>query len=163
MAVIRANPGLFTYRNSKGGGSFVPEAGAKLYVVGQNPESWRSTGADTLAARLLVGFNVGIHPTWKLDDVVRIVKRVRRKKPGASFVLQRGLYRHRRKIKGKRRLVEEDGVQLIIVDLWATPQQRWEAQTISLAETLARELKQEEVVVEIQRGGVTQNVIGVTP
>jgi hypothetical protein len=167
MVAFRANPGVFTWRAPNGrGGSFQPQG--KVVFVGdkelldfqKNPETWES--ADTLSSRIIVGLNVGGDPRWKIEDVISVVRDIRERihdKPGATFIAQKGVYRHRE----SGEVVEEDGVQVIIIDLWATPEKAFRAEMVSLGEELAGQLQQEEVIVEIQKNGVTQTTIGVTP
>lgn len=158
---IPANPGLLTWRHRGGGGSFRPYG--DLYFVGalRNPRIWQSPGG--LAARIIVGFNVGDKPKWELKDVIPIVKRVRKEQgypPNSTFVLQEGLYQHREPEKG---VVQEKGTQVIIIDEWGTPPEQFDREMVELAETLARELQQKEVILEIQERGITQSVSGVAP
>ena len=158
MGVLHANPGPFSYRGPEGRyGSFRP-SGSRIRVGRvYQPNSWFSE-KPVLAARILVGFNVGEKPTWTLEDVVAIVKSVRTEesKPDASFVAQRGFYRH----KVTNKLVEEDGAQVIIVDILGMSYREFVLEMVWLAKIIARELRQEEVIVDIQKDGVTQKVIG---
>jgi hypothetical protein len=151
----RTNPGTFRYRN----GSFKPKG--KLHEVGemrQNPAAWRSK--DTLSARLFVGFNVDDKPTYSLDDLIELVGEYRehQKKAGASFLAQTGIYQHK-----NGPIVEEEGAQVIIIDVWDTPEDAFADEMIDLAETIAEDMQQEEVVVEIQKNGITTEVLGVIP
>jgi hypothetical protein len=124
----------------------------------RNPEAWDTK--TTLAARIFVGFNVGDTPTYKLDDLVKVTSKIRLEqgKPNASFLAQKGIYQH----KDGTGIVTEDSGQIIIIDVWSTPKKAFRAEMIELAETIARRMHQEEVVVELQKNGVTQETIGVT-
>lgn len=162
---LRANPGKHTWRGPSGGGSFTPrgralvEGSAKELDIKANPARWESD--ETYAARVIVGFNVHNEPRWSVDDVIPIVKRVRDRqhgKQGASFVLQRGIYQHK---DDEKRIVEEEGVQILIIDVWSTPLRTFEKEMVELGEILADKLQQEEVIVEIQRNGVTVKTFGV--
>lgn len=122
-----------------------------------NKTVWES--ADTYSARLFVGFNVGPETVYGMNDLVKIVRKVREKQvgdPSSSFVYQHGIYRHE-----EGDIVEEPGAQVIIINMDATPK-NFKAQMVSLAETIAREMSQEEVVVEVQRNGVVERVLGVS-
>jgi hypothetical protein len=102
------------------------------------------------SARMFVGLSVGNKPTHTVDDVVAITRRVRQAQgadPSSSFLLQRGVY------QGSTGVVEEDSVQVVILD-FGTKAKLFEKQMVELAETLARELQQEVVYVEMQRNGV---------
>lgn len=125
-----------------------------------NANGWSSEDA-VWAARIFVGFNVGEEPRYTMDDLVEIVRRVRREQIGkadATFLYQRGIYTH--SSDGKE--VTEDGAQAILLNLDPSigPKQ-FEAQMKELATTIADEMQQELVIVEIQRNGVTQIVLGV--
>lgn len=168
---IEANIGRFSWGHKGEYGWFHPNG--KLEVNGraasftENSELWSAAKA-LYAARIFVGFNVGSKPRWKLDDVVRIVRRVRKRQvgdPSSSFVLQRGIYAHAETVDGKRLVVDEKGAQVIIVN---TPEmgsttREFQQQMADLAEELATALKQESVILEIQRGGLTLKTIGMGP
>lgn len=175
MTAFKANPGVFTWRAPNGrGGSFQPQG--RLVFVGDrdaldlrnNPRGWsrKKRGEEgyqpTLSGRLIVGFNVGGVPTWEMDDLIKVVRDIRErvhKKEGATFIAQKGVYRH----KESGQVVEEDGAQVIIIDLWSTPEEVFEEEMVALGEKVAQELQQEEVIVETQKDGVTDATIGVTP
>jgi hypothetical protein len=121
-----------------------------------NPTAWRS--AETYSARLFVGFNVGQKTVYEMDDLVEIVRQVREQQtgnPSSSFVYQQGIYRHH-----SGEIVEEPGAQVIIINMDVSAEQ-FVDQMVELAETIAAEMSQEEVVVEIQRNGLVQEVLGV--
>jgi hypothetical protein len=145
------------------GGSFRPngarsgygEEGARL---AKNFTRW-SSNEMILASRIFVGFNVGPEPVYTLEDLVEIVKNLRWAQtgdPSSTFIAQRGVYRH----EGGE-VVEEDGAQVIILNTTDMPYQEFVNQIVTLAEAIAERMKQEEVIVEIQRGGITQQVLGV--
>lgn len=168
---IEANIGRFSWGHKGDVGWFQPNG--KLVVNGraadltQNTELWSADKA-LYAARLFVGFNVGAKPRWKLDDVVRIVRRVRKKQvgdPSSSFVLQRGIYAHTERVGGKQLIVDEKGAQIIIVNTieMGSTSAEFQRQMTELAEILATELRQEAVIVEIQHGGVTKKTIAMGP
>ena len=122
-----------------------------------NKTVWES--ADTYSARLFVGFNVGTETVYEMGDLVSIVRHVRERQvgdPSSSFVYQHGIYKHQ-----AGEIVEEPGAQVIIINMDASPE-AFIAQMVDLAESIAREMSQEEVVVEIQRNGVVQRVLGVS-
>ena len=168
---IEANIGRFSWGHKGDVGWFQPngllEVNGRSEDLKANKELW-SAGKPLYAARLFVGFNVGSKPRWKLDDVVRIVRRVRKKQvgdPSSSFVLQRGIYAHTERVGGKQLIVDEKGAQIILVntpELETSPRD-FQNQMTELAEILATELKQEAVIVEIQQGGVTKKTISMGP
>jgi hypothetical protein len=122
-----------------------------------NKTVWES--ADTYSARLFVGFNVGTETVYEMSDLVSVVRRIREQQvddPSSSFVYQHGIYKHH-----AGDIVEEPGAQVIIINMGASPEE-FAAQMVELAEAIAEEMSQEEVVVEIQRNGVVQRVLGVS-
>jgi hypothetical protein len=126
-----------------------------------NPEAF-STKAPLWSGRLLVGFNVGDQPTWTVDDLVRVVRQAREAQghpPDSSFLIQRGIYTSSR----TGSVVEEDGAQVIVLNLDDTPTAKFRSEMVELGEVIARKLDQELVIVELQRGGVSREVIGAAP
>lgn len=163
MPAFPFNPSLFHWNppHPHPGGSFRPHGPMQQYgeIAVRNPKGWGSR--KTLAARLIVGFSVRSKPTYKLDDLVAIVERVRREQadnPSASFVAQRGIYQHH-----DGETVTEDGAQVFIINLSNLSPDEFTAQMVELAEVIAREMQQEEVIVEIQENGISQETIGVVP
>ncbi len=165
MPSFPANPGPATWGGPRPG-SFRP-LGAPVYVperasLGEALEAveWRSR--ETLAARLFVGFSVGSVPTYSLQDLIDIVREARERDtpddPSASFIAQRGIYRYR-----AGDVVEEDGGQVIVIDTQGLPPERFEAQVVGLAEEICRRMRQELVVVELQKNGLVVQTLGVGP
>lgn len=144
-----------------GWGMFQPNGRRRFYGTDfrKNPKRWES-GSDVWAARLFVGFRSAVdHDViYAMDDLVPIVRDARIEQtgdPSSSFLSQHGLYRH-----DDGTLVEEPGAQVILINVGEAPD-KFEQHMIELAEAIASELDQEEVVVELQRGGITQRVFGV--
>lgn len=159
--IIPCNTKEFHWTEAEGKrGSFRPTG--RLEIVGaldDNPV--RRRGKEPIwSARYFVGLNVGGVPTWSVDDVVRVV-RSKRESQGqsadASFIVQKGIYTSDR----TGEVVEEDSVQIIVLNFGE--REPFERDMIDLAETLARELRQELVILEIQRGGVTQETLEIVP
>lgn len=164
MPKIPAYLGLATWSGPRPG-SFKPLG--RLRVEPDRPTLGEALGSvdwssdETLSARLFVGFSVGSAPTYDLDDLIAVVRAARSKNggdPAATFLAQRGIYRYR-----SGEVVEEDGGQVIIIDTAGSPRATFENQMVALAEEIAREMKQELVVVEIQKNGVVQQTYGVVP
>lgn len=163
MPSYPCNPGALTWQSPVGGCSFRPQG--KLRVVDENgalaglgKAKW--TSSDTLAARLIVGFNVGSVPTYSIDDLIPLVKAVRLQQtgvPDASFIMQKGIYSHH----DGRGVVQEDSAQVLIIDMAGLGEQTFEDQMIELAEVIADKFQQETVIVEVQKNGITQRVHGV--
>lgn len=155
---INANTGSHAWT----GGSFRPNG--RLIFVGTeykaNPRTWGSK--NTLAARLFIGLNVGGEPRWSVDHVTKTVTEVRAeqgRRPDSSFIVQRGIYTSR----SSGEVIHEDSVQVILIDVDSLKRPVFTQEIETLAETLARELKQEEIVVEIQRNGMALETFGVAP
>ena len=140
--------------------TFVPNGRKRSHgkTFAKNPVRWEA-GADIWGARLFVGFNVGRETVYTMEDLIPIVRSVREEQtgdPSSSFLSQHGIYRHK-----EGDIVEEPGAQVIIINLTGTTPQQFENQMVALAEEIAEQLHQEEVVVEIQRSGLVQRVFGV--
>ncbi len=163
---VPADTRRFSWRSPGGKtGSFRPNGRMTLEGrradFAENPTGW-SSRAPIYAARIFVGFNVGPRPRWTMSDVVQIVKRVRKGQvgsPDATFLYQRGLYTS----KEDSSVVDEKGAQIIILNLSGATVKEFRAQMIELGEEIAEKLRQEEVIVEIQKGGVSKETIGITP
>lgn len=145
-------------------GTFRPHGKVvEIFVGGElSGVAWRSSGKPVRSARIIVGLSVENRPVWAPKDVIEIVKEVRRRQvedPSASFLVQKGIYQYH----STREIVEEDSVQVAIIDTVGIQAREFDAQMLTLAETLASRLRQETVILEIQSNGVTRKVMGVTP
>jgi len=169
--IIPAHTGVTSWSHPSGiEGHFRPNGRLELVTfqngdVRHNGSTWKTTGAKTLAARIFVGFNVGGRLTWKMDDLVDVVRRARVKqgqRPDASFIAQKGIYTHTAPGK-KSKIIEENGAQVILIRMLDEPERSFRKHMIKLAEQIATELQQAEVVLELQRGGVVEEVMGVEP
>lgn len=154
--VIETGP--FEYK----GGRFKPTG--ELYEYGgpiENPVKWAKKA--TLAARLFVGFNVGHQQVYKMKDLIDIVRgeRKSRKKEGATFVAQTGIFEHDADFV-THGVVTEKGAQVIIFDMWNTPLKKFSQEMVRLAEKIAKKMRQEIVIVEIQKDGLSLETLGVT-
>jgi hypothetical protein len=150
-----------SWHDKKSAGHFAPEGKPKWYGVQPNPRSW-SSEKETWIGRVIVGFARRGKKDVTMNELVAIVRRVRElqtRDPSSTFLAQRGLYRHR----DSGEVVDEDGAQVVIIDTHDTPPKKFEKQIEELAEILARQLGQEEVIVEIQKNGISQTVFGVGP
>lgn len=162
---VPADTRRFAWRSPRGDiGFFEPNGRLTIERNGaleENPTGWASR-SPIYAARIFVGFNVGRKARWKMSDVVRIVRRVREQQtgtPDATFLSQRGIYTSKRDDS----VVDEKGAQIIILNLTGATPKVFREQMIELAEEIATRLRQEEVILEIQRGGISRETIGVTP
>ena len=158
---INADLGKRHYRN---GGGFLPHRGS-VTAYNHNPrEKWDV--ADR-AALILVGLADETGKTvWSEGAVVETVKDMRLDQigdAGASFILQRGLYTHAPKKGSERETVDETSVRAIILntDTEREPNKEFEENILNIAQELANDLRQETVIVEFQKRGVTDSVYGV--
>lgn len=141
-------------------GSFHPGGTLRSHGARHNPAE--QIKGKTISARLFVGLSVKNKPKWTPKNVIDIVSAVRTKQihdPSASFLSQTGVYQHQ---DGKH-VVKERSVQVIVIDTHGTPQKAFENQMTAMAETIARRLKQESVIVDVQVNGVSRSVWWVTP
>ncbi len=164
--VIPANLATVYWRNPETGqtGSFRPSGPIETYTLvnGYEPNPsvmrWRDPGQKMLSARFVVGFNVKSKPTWTVDDLIKVVRSKRSKqhqKPDSSFIVQRGIY------SGGRKLVVEDGAQVIVLNIFKVRDRTFVNQMIALADEIAAKLKQDTVLLEIQRGGLVEESMGI--
>lgn len=161
MPVIPCNIGHFGFRTRRTCGEFKP-----THPVSHHPERNRAVGWSTkgglYSGLLLVGLESPSGKKFTVRDVERIVERVRVKQsgdPSSSFISQRGLYKHK---KGGE-IVHESSVRVILLHLTDETKAQFRRNVVKLAEEIARVLKQEEVIVEFQNRGISEEVLGVTP
>jgi hypothetical protein len=163
MPVIPANLGVLYWSNPrKGWGSFRPTGEVMIINPGAHPNPVeRRPGQRTVSARFFVGFNVGSKPTWKVKDIIKIVQQVRSEQgrpADASFIAQKGIYS-----SGiDRSVVVEDGAQIVIFNFTKDSAAKFTEQMIALGKALRKVLKQERIILETQRAGVTIETIGIT-
>lgn len=140
---------------------FRPKGKLRLYetAVVENPV--KRAGGGGYSARLFVGLNVGQKKRYTERNVIDIVRRVRKEQKrvaDATILGQKGIFEDR-----SGALVVEQSVQVIIIDFAGLPKKTFVENMKELAEELTRRLKQEVVILEIQRRGVTVDVYTVTP
>jgi hypothetical protein len=116
-------------------------------------EPWSAEG---LAGRLFVGLKVGNTLKWTLEDVMKATYEYLTQKASLSgnstFLAQKGWYNG----------TPEDSVQIVIFDESEKPLlDVWTKMILTLGAFLRERFEQESVVVEIQKGGVTQSLQGV--
>lgn len=162
--VVRGDMRAHTWKSpDKGVVTFRPNGRLRVHgkYAEENPRQWTSEG-EALGARIFVGFSVGEKPKYNLDDLIRIVRRVREEQghdPDSSFVSQKGIFTS----KQKNYIVEEDGAQVHIFDKDGVSLRDWTKEMEQLADIICTEMEQEAVIVEIQRGGIHHETFGVGP
>ncbi len=162
MTAYPFNPDTFHWNapHPHASGSFRPHGRLEHHGAHPNPNLWEAE--QTIAARLIVGFSVGDVPTWSLDDLIPLVRELRESQvgdPSATFVAQKGIYRHR----DGSGVVTEDGAQIFLINLSGASLAEFTGQMVALAEEICRRFQQESVIVEIQVNGISQKTIGVGP
>jgi hypothetical protein len=60
-----------------------------------------------------------------------------------------------------RKVVTEDGAQVVIFNFSKSSDRAFTNQMIHLADVIAEQLKQETVILEIQRGGIVEESMGI--
>ena len=161
MTAHQAYCGEATYVLASGSRkTFRPKGRLRTYEKGArtNPVTRLSSGG--LSARLFVGLKVGQRTAYKVDDVIAVVRRVRKrqgKSADASILAQKGIYEDR-----SGDLIVEPSVQIVIIDLAGEKKPAFVSDMKKLAEELRRKLKQETVILEIQKSGVVKDVYSVT-
>lgn len=133
----------------------------EVQEIGERPNPYEEWGGG-LTGRLFVGLNVNDVPTHHVDDVVALVKawrEARGKDPSASFIAQRGIF----KSKKTGKTVVEDSCQVVIFPDDGQTMNDFRLDMIALGESLARDLSQELIILEVQKNGVTQSVGGIKP
>ena len=110
------------------------------------------------AARLIIGLNVGRKPKWTPKQVMEKVYKWRKAKglPGSMTVIaQLGIYEDT-----KNRKISERSVQVILLDLGGD--EKFVENVLKMAEEFCTSLKQEQIIVEIQKSGVVERVYSAT-
>jgi hypothetical protein len=139
---------------------FRPRGKLRQWHEGASPNPASRLGGGGYSARIFVGLNVGQRKVYNENDIVDLVWRTRKKQgrsADASILSQKGIYEDR---SGAR--VVEPSVQIIIIDFSGAPKKAFVGEMVQLGEVLRKRLKQETVIVEIQRRGVTSDVYSIT-
>lgn len=155
---------------------FNPDGENLVYEEGRNPPLKPGKTALTRdarvksqqGARLIMGFNVGIRPTWDVENVIKAFFKLRYEQLerafaegyatpnkdggdiGASFVVQRGLWQP---LIGGKTPYPEPGCQILCLNTVREKPDYFEIDMEYVAEMLATEFAQDAVIVEHQRGG----------
>ncbi len=162
--VLPADPRRAIWECPQASGSFTPNGKMRRVSLGdfaKNPTKW-DAGETSYAARLFVGFNVKGKPAWKIQDLIKLVRNVRRAQgvqEDSSFVAQKGVYTHRK--GGKAKVIQEDGAQVILIKMESETVAEFKANVELLAEIICVQMKQKEVVVEEQKNGLVQRTRGI--
>lgn len=160
MPAINVNLGIFRCN----AGTFYPDRGIAYSgdptVIHYNPA--HPYESDTYSALLIVGLSGQAGEKFSLKRIIEWVKQYRIAQvgdPGSSFVLQKGVYRHRR----TGQIIDESSVRIIILNLAENESEdEFRNNILAMAEALRSDFNQEEVILEYQRRGVTTEVFGIT-
>jgi hypothetical protein len=155
-------PSYSTYAGEAVYGSRRFKPKGKMIVVeeGAMPNPASRLGGGGFSARIFVGLNVSTRKGYTVDDVVDLVWKVRKRQKrtaDASILAQKGIYED---FKGRR--IVEPSVQIIIIDLSGESKRTFIGEMKELAEELCTKLRQETVILEIQKRGVVTDVYSVT-
>lgn len=140
---------------------FRPKGRMTLHHEGTYENPSQRIGGGGYSARLFVGLNVGKTQRFTEDNVVDIVFKTRRRQkalPDASILSQKGIYSDR-----GGDIVKEPSTQIIIIDTIGVGKRQFVSEMKELAEVLCKKMKQESVILEIQRKGVVLDVYSVYP
>jgi hypothetical protein len=140
---------------------FKPKGTVYSFEEGAMPNPSKRIGGGSLSARFFVGLNVGRKKAHSVDDIIAIVRKVRKKQKheaDASILAQKGIYEDR-----SGRLIVEPSVQVILIDFAGTPKATFTREMRALGQTLCDDLRQEKVILEIQKSGVVVDVYAITP
>ena len=152
-------------------GSFYPNGSLEFHGYHENPLGSKWRDVDTWSALLFVGLSVEDEETgeivnaFSVDDIIDYVTEVRLTQtggddigtPDASFITQRGVFRH-----SDGPIAKEDSVQIIII--FTKPKRKsknpertskkFESNMLDLASFLSKEFDQESVIAQIQHNGL---------
>lgn len=165
---LNVNTGPFVYEK----GSFTPAP--KFGIVGNKDRLFqpnpRTTYGRPLAGLIVMGLTdrANHDVQHSLDEVVDVVKAVRLQQtstsgvpddgdPGSTFILQRGLFKHK-----TGEIIDEESVRVIILHLTNETPDEFREHLLKLAEIMCEKFNQDELIVEFQLGGVTESVVGVS-
>ena len=136
-------------------------------VVGSNPIKWQDD--ETWAARFFVGLDVKVNgesvPRYSLEDVLEFVVDVRNEQgadPSSSYIAQRGVFRHCPDKDSQCVVAREHSVQVVIIAPTGETPKQFRQNMLQLAEALAVQFEQEEVILQVQKNGIQEQVYGVT-
>ncbi len=142
----------------------------------ENPIKSR-TKRPSQGARIILGFNVGVVEKVKMQDVIDLVHKMRRKQVaaaimdgdakahplggdiGASFVAQAGLWQDLKDEKA----YPENGAQVAIMNIIQEKEKRFEDDMVEIAEEMVLKFHQNAVIVEMSMKGVVEETIEVGP
>lgn len=96
-------------------------------------------------------------------DLVKLVKRIRIEQvghPDSSFIYQKGVYTH----QSDGMIVTEDAAQVVLLNVDPVYRKRsvFRQNVVDLAEKICRELKQETVIIRIDKNGIAEETVGIS-
>lgn len=162
MPVIPTDSRALSWRFRAGLGSFQP-LGPRIWRNDDrsvSPGRW-DLGKDVLSARLILSLEPGAigraapNPDYVLDTIVRVRAGQSGETAPIAFA-QTGHY-----IPAEPAMAKGAGMHAFVFAPQDTTRQVWTQQAVGLAETLAREFDQPEVVVQLQANGLPLEVSAV--
>jgi len=160
---------FFTSPDKSHYGCFLPRGNPSYHGKRINPTEFKSSDPP-YCATLLVGFNVGPKPKWKMNHLITAVNSYLRQKDlplDASYGYQKGVFTHSSD-KGEH-VVTENSARITILRL---PYSNWMKLPVKppifqnfcfqLAEYLCDKLIQKIIIVTISKGGEDIETRGMT-
>lgn len=160
MTVIPCDTRKFTWASPHGRGSFAPEGPVRWSSPDWRTaaEHWRNAPHQH-SARLVLGLAGDLAPATP-EEVLQAAALHQAAHFGAvaqPAMAQCGAY-----LPDHSGLTSGAGLQLVVFAPAGCRPPDWHSYTVKLAESLARQFRQPQVVVELQHNGVRRNVVGVT-
>jgi len=151
------------WKNGKGRGCFTPEGKFSYGYPGEAKERlnpFKPLPKETQSCRIIIGFKVRGELKIDIEDVISLVKRIRKEqigKPDSTFLFQRGVYTYTKgPMKGE--VEDEPGCQIMILNIFGESEEEFEKNIEYLADELRVRFEQETLIVEFQRGGVQYSI-----
>jgi hypothetical protein len=116
---------------------------------------FRSYG-DSRAARIFVGLSIKGRQTYSLAYLVSLVREFLRKRKfpeDSSFLSQRGVYTH----QDSHKTIEEDSAQVVIINM-GSPESKFKKTIVSLGEHICKIMRQDSVIVDYQKNGISEHI-----
>jgi len=158
MPIVTVNPGEFHSQY----GWWAPTAKIHRVLHGgarRNPvERIATARKPLLSARLFVGMNVGGRARWKIKDVIASVTAALKRLAvpvDSSYLSQTGVWSS----MATGRVVQEKSAQVVLFNLHGATEAAFGDQVAAVADAVRIALRQESVVAEVQRNGVSRVTI----
>ena len=145
--------------------AFFPKGAPSIVPLGKrvNPVKTDLTKeyGPTWTARFLVGLSVNGVETYSMDHLISLTRKYLREngiKEDASFIAQKGVYTHEEGPEAGK-VVQENSAQVVLIYLGTPALEEFvskEGFCVKLAEHICTLMKQETIIVQIQKNGVEE-------